>query len=623
MITSMHRMRPTRTAGLGLLATLSMLSCGAAQQVGPTWSSDVAAIVYRSCAPCHRPGQPAPYTFLSYDDFFKKRSFAIEVMESGYMPPWQPTHGDFVGDRRVSAADIATVKEWVDAGAPRGDEAQEPKAPVFSAGWQLGQPDMIVRMQDVLAVPASGPDVVRNFVVPIEVERMRYVAAVEIRPGNAAVHHAVLAVDRTSQSRAAAQQDQQPGFPGMTLGAAMPPDGHFMGWTPGKSVRRAEAGLAWRLYPGDDFVLQLHAVPVGKVEQVQPEIGIWFTDQPTRMVYDLLMLFSEEIDIAPGDDDFVLRDHLVLPVPVTLHAIYPHAHYVCRSMRSTATMPDGSRRLLFSIEDWDFDWQDDYRFRTPVSLPAGARIEIEYTYDNSDKNDNNPIRPPRRVRFGQESADEMGTCTLSVTLNNPRDRAKLMMATTDRDLEKLPDAWNLLMRKAQLERERGGFVAAEKAIDRACQISPGAAAVWFERGMLCEATHKLEQAVSSYRRALSVDANHAMAHMQLGTLFGRSGNDAMALKHFGAAVKVLPNSARAHNNFATANFAAGKLDLAERHYRRAVAISPDYFNAQFNLARVLIGKGEYGAARSELGRAARLRPSEQAVQQLLKQIDGK
>ena len=165
-------------------------------------------------------------------------------------------------------------------------------------------------MQDVLAVPASGPDVVRNFVVPIEVERMRYVAAVEIRPGNAAVHHAVLAVDRTSQSRAAAQQDQQPGFPGMTLGAAMPPDGHFMGWTPGKSVRRAEAGLAWRLYPGDDFVLQLHAVPVGKVEQVQPEIGIWFTDQPTRMVYDLLMLFSEEIDIAPGDDDFVLRDHL-------------------------------------------------------------------------------------------------------------------------------------------------------------------------------------------------------------------------------------------------------------------------------------------------------------------------
>ena len=252
-------MRPTRTAGLGLLATLSMLSCGAAQQVGPTWSSDVAAIVYRSCAPCHRPGQPAPYTFLSYDDFFKKRSFAIEVMESGYMPPWQPTHGDFVGDRRVSAADIATVKEWVDAGAPRGDEAQEPKAPVFSAGWQLGQPDMIVRMQDVLAVPASGPDVVRNFVVPIEVERMRYVAAVEIRPGNAAVHHAVLAVDRTSQSRAAAQQDQQPGFPGMTLGAAMPPDGHFMGWTPGKSVRRAEAGLAWRLYPGDDCVVQLHA----------------------------------------------------------------------------------------------------------------------------------------------------------------------------------------------------------------------------------------------------------------------------------------------------------------------------------------------------------------------------
>ena len=141
----------------------------------------VAAIVYRSCAPCHRPGQPAPFSLLSYDDFFKKRKFAVEVIEAGYMPPWQPTHGAFVGDRRLSKQDIAVIKQWVEAGAPRGDQASEPKVPEFGAGWQLGEPDLIVRMPDVLTVPASGPDIVRNFVVPIALERMRYVAAVEIR----------------------------------------------------------------------------------------------------------------------------------------------------------------------------------------------------------------------------------------------------------------------------------------------------------------------------------------------------------------------------------------------------------------------------------------------------------
>jgi len=605
-----------------LVVALTLLSgIGSAQDATPpTWATDVAPIVYRSCTPCHRPGQPAPYSFLSYEDFFKKRTFAVEVIESGYMPPWQPTHGDFVGDRSLSQADQATIKKWVAAGGPRGDKDKEPQPPKFATGWQLGHPDMILRMPEVLVVPAKGPDIVRNYVVPIALERLRFVSAVEIRPSNPAVHHAVLGVDRTRQSRQKDAEDELAGFPGMTLGAAMPPDGHFLGWTPGKSVRRAEDGMAWRLHPGDDFVLQLHAVSVGKEEKVQPEIGIWFTDKPTRMVFDLLMLFSEEIDIKPGVTDFALRDHLVLPVPVTVHAVYPHAHYVCRRMRSTATLPDGTVKILFAIDEWDFDWQDDYRYQAPVVLPAGTRIDIEYVYDNSEGNTNNPTRPPKRVRFGQESADEMGTCTFSVTLHNPQDRSKLLMATTDRDLEKLPNAWNLLMRKCQLERERGNFSGAEKAIERACKISPGAAAVWFERGMLAEATHKLELAVRSYRQALAINPKHAMAHMQLGTLFGRSGNDAMALKHFGEAVKVLPNSARAHNNFATANFAANKLALAERHYRLALAISPEYFNAQFNLARVLIGMGKKEAARKELQRAAFLRPGEPAIQQLLKQL---
>jgi len=546
----------------------------------------------------------------------------LQVVEDGYMPPWQPSHGDFVGDRRLAAADVATLKAWVDAGAPRGDQDREPAPPEFASGWQLGEPDLVLEMPEELAVPASGPDLVRNFVVPVAVDRLRFVAAVEILPGSRAVHHAVLGVDRTRRSRQADARDPGPGFSGMTLGAAAPPDGHFLGWTPGKSVRRSADGMSWRLFPGDDFVLQLHAVPVGKAERVRPKIGLWFTEQAMRQPYELVMLFSEAIDIAPGQDDVVVRDQLVLPVPVVLHAIYPHAHYVCRRMAATATLPDGSTRRLFVIDAWDFDWQDDYRYREPIQLPAGTRVAMEYVYDNSEANENNPVRPLRRVRFGQESADEMATLTLSVTVQSSQARDALALASVDRDLEKLPRAWNLLMRKSRLERARGNWDVAQRCIDQACEISPGAPDVWFERGVLAAMRKQPERAERDFRRALQVDPGHAMSHMELGTLCGRRGDDQGALRHFGAAVQALPNAPEAHQNFATANFVSGRLDVAERHYRIALRLDPSYFNAQLNLGRALLSQGRKEEARAELRRAAAMRPGLQVVQDLLRQAGG-
>ncbi|MEC7725421.1 MAG: tetratricopeptide repeat protein, partial [Planctomycetota bacterium] len=403
---------------------------------------------------------------------------------------------------------------------------------------------------------------------------------------------------------------------------AAPPDGHFLGWTPGKTVRRSPKGMSWRLFPGDDFVLQLHAVPVGKPERVRPKIGVWFTDEGMRQPYELVMLFSEEIDLAPGARDVVVRDHLVLPVPVALHAIYPHAHYVCRRMSATATLPDGSKQRLFAIDAWDFDWQDDYLYREPVSLPAGTRVEMEYVYDNSEDNDNNPIRPPQRVRFGQESTDEMATLTLALTVQSPQARDALALASVDRDLEKLPSAWNLLMRKSRLERARRNWGVAQRCIDRACEISPGAPDVWFERGVLAGMRQQPQQAERDFRRALQVDPGHAMSHMQLGTICALRRDDQGALRHFGAALQALPNAPEAHQNFATANYASDRFDVAERHYRIALRLNPSYFNAQLNLGRVLLAQGRKAAARVELQRAAALRPGLQVVEDLLKQAGG-
>ncbi len=579
----------------------------------PTFAHDVAPIVYRSCSPCHRPGQPAPFSLLSYDDVWKRREQITEVVAQRVMPPWLPAHGDFADDRRLTPLQIDVVRRWIEAGAPRGDAAAEPKAPVFASGWQLREPDLIVKARDVVVVPASGADVVRNLVVPVAVDRLRYVEAVEIRPGSRAVHHAVLGVDRTRESRRLDAADAEPGFPGMTLGGASPPDGHFLGWTPGKSVRAEPPGSAWRLHPGDDFVLQLHVVPTGKAENVQPEIGLHFTDVPTAVEFVPLVMFSEAIDIAPGAADFVLRDHLDLPVPVTLHAIYPHAHFVCRTMRATATLPNGVQHTLFSIPRWDFDWQDDYRYREPMLLPAGTRVAIEYGYDNSEANPNNPARPPRHVRFGQSSADEMGTLTLAVAVAERAQRALLDEACVRRELEKVPNAWNVQLRHARLLRDRGDVAAAVAACRRADELAPGQADTAIELGLCAEVERRVDDAVQHYEEALRRDPERGLAHLQLGALRGRAGDAPAALRHFEQAVRTLPNSAVVQNNLATALFQLDRLDDAAVAYRRALALDPDHFGALLNLGRVLVRQGRRDDARPLLERAARLRPGDKAV----------
>lgn len=601
-----------RSSLLLVVAIVRVVAATPAQEPArePTFARDVAPLVYRACTPCHRPGQPTPFALLGFDDVWKRRAQIADVTQQRVMPPWLPTHGDFVGDRRLTAAELAMLRAWIDAGGPRGDVAAEPPTPTFANGWQLREPDLVVKAGTPLAVAAKGADVVRNLVIPVAVDRLRYVAAVEIRAGSRAVHHAILGVDATRESRRLDALDAEPGFPGMTLGAAVAPDGHFLGWTPGKSVRAEPPGQAWRLRPGDDFVLQVHTVPTGKSELVQPEIGLFFTDVPTRTTFMPVVLFSEAIDIAPGVSDFVLRDHLVVPVPITIHALYPHAHYVGRRLRGSATLPDGSERVLFAIDAWDFDWQDDYRCRTPIELPAGTRLQIEYVYDNSERNPNNPTRPPRRVRFGQSSADEMGTLTLAVTVADDAARARLAEAMVRRELEKVPDAWNVQLRFARLLRERGDFAAAKAAADRSEALAPGTADVAIELGLIAEGGGRTDDAMSHYREALRRDPARGLAHLQLGSLDGRAGRAEAALAHFEAALAALPNSAMVHQNLATACFQLDQLPRAVQHYTRAVQLDPEYASAWFNLGRVLLRLDERDKARAALQRAVELRPGD-------------
>jgi hypothetical protein len=492
------------------LATLSQASVAAS----PTFTRDVAPIIFERCTVCHRTGEAAPSTFLNYADVKRRAEQIVKVTQSRYMPPWlpEPGFGAFSGQRRLTAEQIALLERWAAAGAPEGDAKDMPAAPKFADGWQLGQPDLVVTM-DAYTLAATGRNVFRNFVIPIpDQTRRRFVKAVEFRPGNPLVlHHAIMRIDRSQHCRRLDEQDPESGFGGMDMGNAQPPDGIFLGWTPGAAPYAGHPGVAWQLEPGTDFVLQLHMVPSGKPEVVRPSIGLYFTDKPpTRDAYALVVQ-NFNIDIPAGSKDYVVEETFPLAVPVEVLSIYPHAHFLGREMKIFATLPGGETRWLLFIKDWDFNWQDSFAYAEPVKLPKGTVITMRYTYDNSADNPRNPNHPPKRVTFGLESADEMASVTFQ------------LVAATSSDLDTLKESvWRNLLNK-----------------------NPQDPFALYNLGTeLCK-HGKLDEGISHLRATVRLNPDYPGASYNLGVALKSKGVFGEAAHSFSEALRVNPKDAAA------------------------------------------------------------------------------
>ena len=395
-----------------------------------TFAKDIAPIVFSHCAVCHRPGQSAPFSLLSFEDVKKHAKQIAEVTRRRYMPPWLPEagYGEFANERRLSADQIGIIQQWVAEGLVEGNPADLPSLPPWSEGWQLGQPDLVVKMPEPYALRPGGRDVYRNFVIPIPTTSTRYVGAVEFLPDNPKiVHHAFMKVDRTRESRRLDERDAEPGFDFMiTPVSAQMPEGHFLSWVPGNVLSREPNGLAWTLQKDTDLVLQLHMRPAGKPETLQPSVGFYFTEEPPTNTPFKILLTSRTIDIPAGVTHYEIKDSFILPVDVEVAAVLPHAHYLCRRMEAVASLPGGAQKWLLLIKEWDFNWQGDYRYAQPVFLPRGTTISMRYSYDNSTNNVRNPHQPPERVVFGPQTTDEMAELWLQVL---PRNRDDLKALT--------------------------------------------------------------------------------------------------------------------------------------------------------------------------------------------------
>ena len=562
-----------------------------------TFNRDIAPIIFLSCARCHRPGESGPFSLLTYDDV-KKHARQIEaVTRTRFMPPWlpEPQALKFADEWRLSDEQIAIIEKWVKEGAPEGNPADLPPQPKFAEGWQLGQPDLVLKATKPYQLLASGSDMYWNFIFPVPIDRTRWVKAVEIRPGDKRfVHHANILVDRLQNSR---QRETEPGagFEGMEIkieSEAFDPDSHFLFWKPGTVPYVEPEGMTLRLDKGADLVLNVHLQPSGKPETIQPTIGLYFTDQPATTFPMLLQLQSDvSLDIPAGEKNFIVSDQLTLPIDVDLLAIYPHAHYLGKDLQAVATLPDGSTITLIHISQWDLNWQAVYRYAEPVFLPRGTTVSMRYVYDNSENNALNPNHPPERVRGGNRSKDEMAHLWLQVL---PRDfdpkagdpRMVLQEALARHNIQNNKGDFEAHYNLGAMLMARGSTAEAIAQYEAALQIRPQDATVNNALGAALLAAGEPDHAIPYLRAAAQSSLSYFDAHYNLGNALASEGDIGGAAEQFSEAVRLRPDDADAHANFGSALAELGHFAEAKAQFERALEINPDHALARENLKQL-------------------------------------
>jgi tetratricopeptide (TPR) repeat protein len=542
----------------------------------PTFSHDVAPLVHAKCGPCHHPRGAGPFSLLAYDDVVDHAREIRKVTRSRFMPPWRPAPGvaEYLNDRGLTPTEIDLLARWIDAGAPLGDAREVPPEPTWPEGWQLGEPDLVVQMPEAYELPADGPDVYRNFVIPAPlVNHPRFVNGWELRTGTRAVHHAILNIDRLGIARARDARDPGLGFSSLDPGGAQSPDGFFLVWTPGKVPAPRTQETAWRLDDHTDLVLQLHLQPSGKPEHIRPSIALYFSDRPPTVPQFVLRVGDAPLDIAPGDPHYVMHAGYALPTDVAVRSVFPHAHYLARTMHVWATVPAGDEKQLLRIDDWDFAWQDQYVFEQPVLLPAGSRIEMEYVYDNSDANPRNPSQPPRHVRTGEQSTDEMGNVTFEVIPLAPGGLALLRESKYRLLLQGEDSArneYNLANALADLGRRE----EAEAHYRRAIELDPQLAMARYNLSLQLSAEGDVDGAIAQLRRAIATKPDYVDARVNLGAALEKKGHLGEAIAQYRAAVASDPRSALAHDALALALAHQGDRAEAIEQFRQGLAIEP-------------------------------------------------
>lgn len=408
----------------------------------------------------------------------------------------------------------------------------------------------------------DGKDVYRNFVIPVPLTSNRFVRTVEFRPDSPAIHHARLLIDPLGEARKREGKEGEPGFRG-TMPPGADPQGFVVAWAPGRLPSRGDDGLSWVLEPGTDLIANLHLQRTGKRERVQPKIGFYFTEMPPTNTPVIIGLDAMVLDIGPGITNYSVERSFTLPADAELLSVLPHAHYLGKEIVFTTTAPGGATATRLQIRDWDFNWQRDYRYVQPVHLIAGTRLGFRCSFDNSTNNLRNPSRPPRLVRDGLQTTDEMAQLWLQLLPRNAADRDSILRAFDESYTQE-----SLAFFRDRLRR------------------SPESGVAHFNLGKCLLDLGQMEEAFEHLATAEELRPNHVGTQHALGSYYFRLGKLAAARDALDRSLALDPGYFRSHLLLGLIAMAQGELDEAETHFHRVLQLIPNHAEARQRLGEV-------------------------------------
>ncbi len=379
----------------------------------PTFSKDVARILYKRCASCHSDSRIAPFSLVGYENARKRALTIVAVTEANYMPPWKAKqgYGEFRDAAVLTPQEKETLKRWAEAGAPEGNRSETPPAPKVIPGWRLGPPSTILVPDKPTKIPAEGRDFFRDYFIDPKITVPTYVRAIDFLPKEqGTVHHIIPSLISKAEAEKVRKIkhdfDDNSWKPG-TLGSIEPYN--VLGfWSTGAPPFVSPDETAFLVNPGDCFILNVHYKPKGKPETEQPKVALYFQDQPPKHEMSVDVIATGDIYIQPGQKD--ARFYAIggpAEHETTIYAVWPHMHYLGKTFKAWVKFPSGFSKPLVAIDDWDPDWQLLYYLKTPMRVPKGSKVYVTGTFDNSADNPRNPNSPPRVVEAGESSRDEM------------------------------------------------------------------------------------------------------------------------------------------------------------------------------------------------------------------------
>ena len=522
-----------------------------------TWSEHIAPIVYNNCTVCHREGGVAPFPLLSYDDAKDRAEQIAEVVENRMMPPWKPDSVHSVPlreDRSLSDKEVSLILEWAREGSRQGSSRRTPKPPQFADSWQLGEPELVLQLNDPISVPPEGSDLYRNFVIPTGIAETKYVRAVEVLPeSKQVVRQVVMSVDESDWARRNEASDVEPGFDGLNVGKTLQSTGQFVGWTPGRAPYLFDEGGSWEIQANSDLFVQLHISPTGNDEVVNPKIGLYFTDQAPANTPDYLFLHSRSLDDSMGEASPVVEERLSIPVDVSVSGLIPFARSFVSGIEVAAEMINGQKKVLLQIPDWDSNWQRDYRFEEPVVIPAGSELVMRSTLDSF------PDELPK---------DGLAQTIVQLVLGNSADKDAIRKAQVDYEIKRAGGmAGYYHDNGADLER-LGRIDEAISAFEQAAQEDPSNGEVRNSLGVIYEEQGNKTQAEYYFRDAIEADGSLRIARLNLGRFLRKS-------KRQQAAAKALQEAIDQDPEFLLARLELSALFAEQKLFKLAIQMLED------------------------------------------------